>query len=76
MRHEFNIIIERDEKYYFGYCPEIPGANGQGETIGACKDNVREAIALILEDRLCARGSISEFRNGIANVDVEDNSLD
>lgn len=52
MRHEFNIIIEQGEKDYFGYCPEIPGANGQGETIAACKDNVREAVALILEDRL------------------------
>jgi predicted RNase H-like HicB family nuclease len=52
MRREFNIIIEKGDKYYFGYCPEIPGANGQGETIENCKDSVREAIALILEDRL------------------------
>ncbi len=52
MRREFSIIIEKGDKYYFGYCPEIPGANGQGETVEACKDNVREAIALILEDRL------------------------
>ncbi len=52
MRREFGIIIEKGDKYYFGYCPEIPGANGQGETVEACKDNVREAIALILEDRL------------------------
>ena len=52
MRREFSIIIERGDKYYFGYCPEIPGANGQGETLATCKDNVREAIALILEDRL------------------------
>lgn len=52
MRHEFNIIIEQGDQYYFGYCPEIPGANGQGETIEECKDNVREAVALLLRDRL------------------------
>ena len=71
MRREFNIIIERGEKYYFGYCPEIPGANGQGETIEACKDNVREAFALLLEDRL-----EDGLRGAPADVDVEDISLD
>jgi predicted RNase H-like HicB family nuclease len=29
----------------------VPGANGQGETIEETKNNLREAIQLILEDR-------------------------
>ena len=29
----------------------MPGANGQGETIEEAKNNLREAIELILEDR-------------------------
>jgi predicted RNase H-like HicB family nuclease len=33
------------------YCPEIPGANGQGHTKGECRENLAEAVALILEDR-------------------------
>jgi predicted RNase H-like HicB family nuclease len=33
------------------YCPEIPGANGQGRTIDECRRNLAEAIVLILEDR-------------------------
>jgi len=32
-------------------CPEVPGANGQGETIEEAKNDLREAIELILEDR-------------------------
>ena len=52
MRHEFTVLIEKGEKYYVGYCPEMPGANGQGETVEACRDNLREAIDLILQDRL------------------------
>jgi hypothetical protein len=32
-------------------CPEIPGANGQGEMIEETKANLRQAIELILEDR-------------------------
>jgi len=29
----------------------VPGANGQGETIEEAKDNLRQAIELILDDR-------------------------
>jgi predicted RNase H-like HicB family nuclease len=32
MRNEFTAIIERDEQWFIAYCPEIPGANGQGMT--------------------------------------------
>jgi len=51
MKNEFTAIIERDGDWFIGYCPEIPGANGQGRTVEECRDNLGEAIALILEDR-------------------------
>ena len=51
MHNEFTAIIERDGEWYIGYCPEIPGANGQGRTKEECRENLAEAIALILEDR-------------------------
>jgi predicted RNase H-like HicB family nuclease len=52
MTSEFTAIIERDEDWYIGYCPEIPGANGQGKSIEECRANLAAAIELILEDRL------------------------
>jgi predicted RNase H-like HicB family nuclease len=52
MRHEFTAIIERDEKWFVGFCPEVPGANGQGFTREECLKNLSEAVSLILEDRL------------------------
>ena len=51
LHNEFTAIMERDGKWYIGYCPEIPGANGQGETVEECKKNLADAIALILQDR-------------------------
>ena len=36
---------------FVAYCPEIPGANGQGKTKAACLKSLSEAIDLILEDR-------------------------
>ncbi|HZG52741.1 MAG TPA: type II toxin-antitoxin system HicB family antitoxin [Pyrinomonadaceae bacterium] len=51
MHNEFTAIIEQDGEWFIGYCPEIPGANGQGRTIEKCRENLAGAISLILEDR-------------------------
>jgi len=51
MHNEFTAIYEQDEDWYIAYCPEIPGANGQGHTMDECRRSLAQAIALILEDR-------------------------
>jgi len=51
MRNKFTAILERDGDWYVTYCPEIPGANGQGRTKDEARANLAEAIALILQDR-------------------------
>jgi predicted RNase H-like HicB family nuclease len=51
MHNEFTAIIEKDGDWYIAYCPEVPGANGQGKTIKECKTSLAAAISLILEDR-------------------------
>ena len=51
MHNEFTAIIEQDGEWFIGYCPEIPGANGQGLTVEECRQNLAAAISLILEDR-------------------------
>jgi predicted RNase H-like HicB family nuclease len=51
MHNEFTAIIERDGHWFIAYCPEIPGANGQGRNEAECRQNLAQAIALILEDR-------------------------
>jgi predicted RNase H-like HicB family nuclease len=49
--NEFTAIFERDGDWYIAYCPEIPGANGQGKTKDEARESLAAAIALILEDR-------------------------
>jgi predicted RNase H-like HicB family nuclease len=52
MKAEFTAIIEAaPEGGYWAMCPEIPGANGQGETVEEAKESLKAAIELILEDR-------------------------
>jgi predicted RNase H-like HicB family nuclease len=52
MTAELTAIIEPAlEGGFWALCPEVPGANGQGESVAAAKESLRQAVELILEDR-------------------------
>jgi predicted RNase H-like HicB family nuclease len=51
MKHEFTAIFERDGDWFIAYCPEIPGANGQGRTKQEARESLADAVQLILDDR-------------------------
>ena len=51
MHNEFTAVIApAPEGGYAAYCLEIP-AVGEGETLEECRQNLREAILLMLTDR-------------------------
>ena len=43
------VYEEAEEGGYIGYVAELPGANTQGETMEEVRENLAEAIQLILE---------------------------
>jgi predicted RNase H-like HicB family nuclease len=51
MANQYTVIVERDGDWFIAYCPEVPGANGQGRTKEEARASVADAISLILEDR-------------------------
>ena len=51
MHNEFTGVFERDGDWFIGYCPEVPGANGQGRTLEECRENLQAAISLVLDGR-------------------------
>lgn len=52
MKAEFTALIESDPTGgYWAICPEVPGANGQGETLEETRQSLKEAIELLMEDR-------------------------
>jgi len=51
MHNEFTAVIEQDGEWFVAYCPEVPEANGQGHTSAEAKQDLANAIALILDDR-------------------------
>ncbi len=44
----FSGIIEKTDDWYTGFIEEIPGVNTQGKTIEEVKENLKEALKLIL----------------------------
>ena len=52
MRNSYTAVVERcrDTHLYVGHVPGFPGAHSQGETLDELNDNLREVIALLLDD--------------------------
>ncbi len=48
----FTMVIEHcsETGLYVGYVPGFPGAHSQGETLAELRENIREVIAMLLED--------------------------
>jgi predicted RNase H-like HicB family nuclease len=75
MKHyEFKVVLDPDPSGgYVVTCPSIPGCYSQGETIAEALKNVREAIALCLEDMRAHKEKLpdpAQTLMGTVGVDV------
>jgi predicted RNase H-like HicB family nuclease len=46
---KFTAVFEQDGSWWIGYVEELPGANTQGQTLDEARENLKEAIQLIIE---------------------------
>jgi predicted RNase H-like HicB family nuclease len=52
MSREFFVVIEKDEDgFYVGEVPQLKACYSQGKTIDELLENMKEAVALALEDQ-------------------------
>ncbi|MBN1974363.1 MAG: type II toxin-antitoxin system HicB family antitoxin [Sedimentisphaerales bacterium] len=49
MRIQLTAVFEKVKNGYIGYVEELPGANTQGATLDETKENLKEAIELVME---------------------------
>lgn len=49
MEREFTAVFQRRGKWYVAYVEEMPGVNTQGRTLKEARENLEEALSLILE---------------------------
>jgi predicted RNase H-like HicB family nuclease len=46
---QFTAVFEKSGDWWVGYVEELPGANTQGRTLEETRENLKEAIRLIIE---------------------------
>jgi len=49
MKREFTAIYKKSGKWVSAWIEEIPGVNTQGKTLKEAKENLKDALMLILE---------------------------
>ncbi|KAM3091193.1 type II toxin-antitoxin system HicB family antitoxin [Phormidesmis sp. 146-35] len=49
MSYQINVVIEKDARGYYAYCPQLKGCQTQGDTLEEVQTNIKEAVELYLE---------------------------
>ena len=63
MTQTFNANYKKSGRWYLGWVEEIPGVNTQGRTLKEVKENLKEALALVLEvNRSLIRKEVAKGR--------------
>ena len=48
-KQRFTAIYKKHGNWYLGWVEEVPGVNTQGKSLKEVRDNLKEALSLILE---------------------------
>jgi predicted RNase H-like HicB family nuclease len=72
MSREFTAVFEKHGRWYIAYVEEIPGVNTQGRTLAEARENLKEALQLILEEnrRLNAEKRSASIKREPITVEV------
>ena len=49
MKQQFTAVYQKRKKWYTGWIEEIPGVNTQGKTLKEARENLKEALQLVIE---------------------------
>ncbi|MBN1761935.1 MAG: type II toxin-antitoxin system HicB family antitoxin [Methanomicrobia archaeon] len=49
MENSFTAVFQKTDKWWVAFVEELPGANTQGKTIDEARENLKEAVELILK---------------------------
>ena len=45
---KFTAVFEQDGDWWIGYLEELPGANTQGRTLDEARENLKDAVRLLI----------------------------
>lgn len=67
MKAKFTAVFQREDDWWIAHVREVPGANTQGRTLEEARENLREALQLMLEEN--RKYAQSEFESQGALVE-------
>ena len=67
VEREFTAVFKKQGKWFAAWIEEVPGVNTQGRTMREAKENLREALLLVLEE--------SRKISALKNYDVHKETL-
>ncbi|MCX6760225.1 MAG: type II toxin-antitoxin system HicB family antitoxin [Candidatus Nealsonbacteria bacterium] len=71
MVRQFTGLYKKKGKWYLGWVEEIPGVNTQGKTLSEAKENLKDALSLVLEtNRVIAEKETSKGKTIRENICV------
>ena len=72
MSREFTAVYQKEGRWYIAYVEEIPGVNTQGRTMAEARENLKEALQLILEEnrRLAPKKGLATTKRELITVEV------
>ncbi len=56
-KRQFTAVYKKAGRWYLGWVEEIPGVNTQGKTLKEVRENLREALLLVLETNRILSGA-------------------
>jgi predicted RNase H-like HicB family nuclease len=72
MSREYTAVYEKHGRWYVAFVEEIPGVNKQGKTLSEARENLKDALRLILEEnrRLIPKKRSSAAKRELITVEV------
>ncbi len=52
MKNQFTAVFEKEDNWWIGYVEELPGANTQGATLEEARENLKEAVSMVLDQKI------------------------
>jgi predicted RNase H-like HicB family nuclease len=71
MTRQFTGLYKKMGKWYLGWIEEIPGVNTQGKTLQEAKENLKEALFLVLEtSRILTKNESADGKTIRENISI------
>lgn len=73
-KNQFYAVIKKTKRWFIGWIEEIPGVNAQGKTLGELRQNLKEALIMVIDaNKSIARETVKStngYRRELLNIRI------